>query len=116
MTTEAQLNKLAGISAADANVRRLCFTDASIRAAKWREKRMKLRHAEALGRFAVGDRVRWGHCAGTVVQVVPSHRYPEPVDGLRVRGYYREDESYIVVGKKGAYWPHASRLRLSHGV
>ena len=67
------------------------------------------------GMFKVGDVVCWqvknNKYRGCVVEVVPYHKYPRMWPGLRVRGYYRETESYVVFTSDGKYmWPRVGLL------
>lgn len=65
------------------------------------------------GRFRKGEQVSWLSHTGTIVEVVPYGMYPGKRDRLRVKGYYREYESYVVRDSKGkSYWPRVGNLKL----
>lgn len=65
--------------------------------------------------FVEGDSVEWKvrgkKYKGIVVEVVASHMYPRLWPGLKVKGYYRETESYVVFSENGKYmWPRVGML------
>lgn len=64
------------------------------------------------GRYRLGERVSWASHTGVVIEVIPYGRYPGKRKGLRVKGYYREYESYIVMDdKENSWWPRVGCLR-----
>jgi hypothetical protein len=70
-----------------------------------------------LGRFNVGDHVRWRARVdrpvreGIVVEVVARGRYPGRQHTTLVpHGYYRETESYVVESEGRAFWPRVGNL------
>lgn len=64
-------------------------------------------------RFQLGDIVTWYSNIGRIIEVVPYGMYPVRQPRLRVRGYYREHESYVVQDSKGRrYWPRVGNLKL----
>lgn len=68
-------------------------------------------HERGRGAFHISDAVRWGKREGRVVEVVPYGMYPDYHARLKVRGYYREHESYVVEDVKGRrYWPRVGNL------
>jgi hypothetical protein len=63
------------------------------------------------GLFKLGDKFRKGNATLTIVEVVPYGMYPTMRPRLKVRGYYREHESYIVQDERGNYrWPLVGSL------
>jgi hypothetical protein len=64
-----------------------------------------------VGCFKLGDVVKVGDRRGKIVEVVKFGMYPERWKGLRVRGYYREHESYIVEMQDGTHrWPRVGAI------
>lgn len=84
-----------------------------------RDVRLLQRRREAAAKnFLVGTLVSWQHSRrhmihkGVIVEVVPAGKYPNWWDGLKVRGYYREIESYVVRAEDGRhYWPITAKLQ-----
>lgn len=67
------------------------------------------------GRFHLLDPVTCGKRQGRIVEVVLFGMYPALHATLRVRGYYREHESYIVEDERGKrWWPRVGTLHLLH--
>lgn len=103
-----------------AHERKLTFTPSAMRSAKHRERLARERLEASKGRLQLGDLVEWdgrqdSHY-GRIVEVVPAGRYPFKRPGLRVYGYYRDHESYVVECKgDGCYWPRAIGLRRMGG-
>jgi hypothetical protein len=65
------------------------------------------------GLYKLGDLVVWCNKIVRIVEVVPYGTYPMPQKKLRVRGYYREYESYVVEDSKGQkHWPKTGSLKL----
>lgn len=65
------------------------------------------------GRYKLGDMVQWRKKVGTIVEVVPYGLEPHPHKALRIRGFWREWESYVVQDKKGKhFWPRVGYLSL----
>lgn len=63
--------------------------------------------------YKLADIVSWYSRVGRIVEVVPYGMYPIKQPRLRVRGYYREHESYVVEDEKGKrYWPRVGTLKL----
>lgn len=75
-------------------------------------------HRESVARnYKIGTVVSWQHSfkharhSGTVVEIIPAGQYPNWWDGLKVNGYYREIESYVVRAENGKhYWPITAKL------
>lgn len=64
------------------------------------------------GRFRLGEQVSWPRHVGVITEVVLYGMYPKRHKGLKVKGYYREYESYIVMDGKGkSWWPRVGCLR-----
>lgn len=64
-----------------------------------------------VGRFKLGDVVKVGGRKGKVVEVVKFGMYPRKWPTLRVRGYYREHESYILRMQDGTHrWPRVGAM------
>lgn len=113
-----RLNKLGGGAAA--HERKLTFTPEALRAANRRERLAREQREASKGRFTLGEMVEWTPQAelhyGRVVEIVPAGRYPAKRSGLRVYGYYRDHESYVVECKgDGCYWPRVPLLRRMEG-
>lgn len=113
-----RLNKL--VEDATATTRKLIFTPAAMRSARGRERLARKRLEASKGRFQIGDLVEWTPKTelhnGRIVEIVPPGRYPAKRRGLRVYGYYRDHESYVVECESdGCYWPRAARLRRMGG-
>lgn len=76
------------------------------------------RYREGVARnYKLGTWVTWQHTfkhrkhLGVVVEVIPAGQYPNWWDGLVVKGYYREIESYVVRAEDGKhYWPITAKL------
>lgn len=70
-------------------------------------------HERGQGRFHLHDHVQWLGHSGKVVEVVKYGMYPDWHLHLKVRGYYREHESYIVEDDRGKrWWPRVGNLHL----
>lgn len=88
-----------------------------------RDVRLLQRRREGVARnYQVGTLVSWQHSfrhikhRGIVVEIVPAGKYPNWWDGLKVRGYYREIESYVVRAEDGKhYWPITAKLEKCTG-
>lgn len=64
------------------------------------------------GNFYLGQCVSWFGKIVRIVEVVSYGMYPKPQKRLRVRGYYREYESYVVEDSRGRkYWPRVGNLK-----
>lgn len=79
---------------------------------------LQRRRARVARHYQVGMAVTWQHSMrhmihkGIIVEVVPAGKYPNWWDGLRVRGFYREIESYVVRAEDGRhYWPITAKLQ-----
>ncbi len=71
----------------------------------WYYKRLPLSD-RGRGLYRVGDVVCVRGRGGVVIEVVPFGMYPAQRAGLRVRGYCREHESYVVRLHSGRVrWP-----------
>jgi hypothetical protein len=65
------------------------------------------------GCFQLGDTVSWFSKVGRIVEVVPYGRYPKIRPCPRLRGYWREQETYVVEDVCGRrYWPRVGCLTL----
>ena len=65
------------------------------------------------GRFNLLDIVQWKSKKGMIIEIVPYGMYPMKHERLKVRGYYREHESYIVVDTEGnMWWPRVGTIHL----
>lgn len=65
----------------------------------------------------IGAVVRWvtrkpfyNTRTGIVVECIPKGKYPSKWNGLRIRGFYREDVSYVILADGKYFWPHSARL------
>lgn len=72
------------------------------------------------GLFRLGERVRWragGRSkSGVIVEVVKWGQYPDRKWPIKLRGYYREHWSYVVMTDAGRYyWPRVGTLRKEGG-
>lgn len=83
---------------------------------------LQRRRAGVARHYQVGMAVTWQHSRrhmihkGIIVEVVPAGKYPNLWGGLRVRGYYREIESYVVRAEGGLhYWPVTAKLEKCTG-
>lgn len=84
-----------------------------------RDVRLLQRRREGVAKnYQVGTLVSWQHSRchmihrGVIVEVVTAGKYPNWWDGLKVRGYYREIESYVVRAEDGRhYWPITAKLQ-----
>lgn len=66
-----------------------------------------------VGVFSLHDPIMWLSHTGRIVEVVPYGKYPDRHPTLKVRGYYREHESYIVQDDRGKrWWPRVGNLHL----
>lgn len=62
-------------------------------------------------KFFLQEEVMWMGKVTKVVEVVPYGMYPKAQKRLRVRGYYREYESYVVEDSTGQkHWPRVGNL------
>lgn len=74
-------------------------------------KKGMLYSSRGSGICQLGDKVRWLGKEGTVIEIIPYGMYPQLQERLKVCGYYREYESYIVEDAKGQrYWPRVGSL------
>lgn len=68
-------------------------------------------YMRGVGRFKLGDRFLTKKGLLTIVEVVPYGMYPDMHPHLKVYGYYRQEESYIVEDPKGyRRWPRVGYL------
>lgn len=64
-----------------------------------------------VGRYKIGNIVKWGKYTGCVVDIVPYGRYPKKQYKIRLQGYWREMESYIVMDIFGkCWWPKVGSI------
>lgn len=69
-------------------------------------------HERGKGYLRIGDSVTWLGRKGKIVEIVPYGMYPKKHPSLKVKGYYREFESYIVADSEGRrYWPRVGNLK-----
>lgn len=112
MTTSSdRLNKLGGINAPE---RTVTMEEFKARIARARVTKRD----EGIGRFKLGERVKWKGNAGkrvhqgTIIEVVKRGMYPgRQHKTLTLHGYYRETESYVVESCGRQYWPRVGNLR-----
>jgi len=65
-----------------------------------------------VGQYKLGQLVWAGRDKARVIEVISYGMYPSRRKGLRVRGYYREHESYVVKTLDGRVkWPRVGSLR-----
>lgn len=116
MGTQDRLNRIAGIDSPEDCRKVLSFSPSALRSAKRRERLARERLEASKGRFSLGDMVEWNGWRdlheGEIVEVIPAGRYPSKRPKLRVYGYYRDTESYVVeCTGDGCYWPRVSSLK-----
>jgi hypothetical protein len=64
-----------------------------------------------VNRCKIGDTFQLRGVVWRVVEVIPFGMYPSIRPNLRVRGYYREHESYVIERENGQQrWPQVGTL------
>lgn len=105
-----RLDKLAGLSGE---------RDTSMDAFKRKLAGIRLtKRNEGIGRFQLGDQIHWRARAGlpekrgVIIEVVKRGKYPSrDHKNLKLYGYYRETESYVVEADGRQFWPRVGNLK-----